>query len=67
MAQEHKHSKNLPSYSQIACIGAGISGIALGATLKRWYQLDDIRLFERHSDCGGTWHISSYPGTRCLF
>ncbi|OJJ07658.1 hypothetical protein ASPVEDRAFT_46910 [Aspergillus versicolor CBS 583.65] len=65
MAQEHKHSKTIPSYSQIACIGAGISGIALGATLKRWYQLDDIRLFERHSDCGGTWHISSYPGCAC--
>ncbi|KAL4770612.1 hypothetical protein BDW60DRAFT_218010 [Aspergillus nidulans var. acristatus] len=52
----------LPTYSQIACVGAGISGIALGATLKRWYQMDDIRYFERHSDCGGTWHISSYPG-----
>ncbi|KAL4778298.1 hypothetical protein BJX76DRAFT_148886 [Aspergillus varians] len=63
MPQENR--KILPSYSQIACIGAGISGIAVGATLKRWYQLDDIRFFERHSDCGGTWHISSYPGCAC--
>ncbi|KAL4953197.1 hypothetical protein BDW69DRAFT_184704 [Aspergillus filifer] len=55
----------VPSYSQIACAGAGISGIALGATLKRWYDMDDIRYFERHSDCGGTWHISSYPGCAC--
>jgi len=50
------------SYSQFACVGAGLSAIALGATLKRWYQMDDIRFFERHSDCAGTWHISSYPG-----
>ncbi|KAL5342085.1 hypothetical protein BJX70DRAFT_410826 [Aspergillus crustosus] len=57
--------KPIPTYSQIACVGAGISAIALGATLKRWYQLDDIRFFERHGDCGGTWHISSYPGCAC--
>lgn len=50
------------SYSQIACIGTGLSAIALGATLKRWYQMDDIQFFERHTDSGGTWHISSYPG-----
>ncbi|RDW68959.1 flavin-containing monooxygenase [Aspergillus mulundensis] len=60
-----ENTKLVPSYSQIACIGAGISGIALGATLKRWYRMDDIRIFERHSDCGGTWHISSYPGCAC--
>ena len=51
-----------PAYSQFACIGTGLSAIALGVTLKRWYQMDDIRFFERHGDCGGTWHISSYPG-----
>lgn len=50
------------SYSQFACVGTGLSAIALGATLKRWYQMDDIRFFERCSDCGETWHISSYPG-----
>ncbi|CAI7628562.1 unnamed protein product [Penicillium manginii] len=53
------------SYSQIACIGTGLSAIALGATLKRWYDMDDIQFFERHTDCGGTWHISSYPGCAC--
>ncbi|KAL2816450.1 hypothetical protein BJX63DRAFT_387349 [Aspergillus granulosus] len=60
-----KTSKSIPSYSQIACIGAGISAIALGATLKRWYDLDDVRFFERHNDCGGTWHINTYPGCAC--
>lgn len=60
-------SKRLASYSQFACIGTGLSAIALGATLKRWYQMDDIRFFERHSDYGGTWHISSYPGQSLAF
>ncbi|KAJ5288160.1 flavoprotein [Penicillium angulare] len=49
------------SYSQIAYIGTGLSAIALGATLKRWYDMDDVHFFERHRDCGETWHISSYP------
>ncbi|KAL4998898.1 hypothetical protein BDV10DRAFT_62258 [Aspergillus recurvatus] len=65
MEMPPENTQTLPTYSQIACVGAGISGIALGATLKRWYQMDDIRFFERHSDCGGTWHISSYPGCAC--
>ncbi|KAJ5737860.1 Flavoprotein [Penicillium malachiteum] len=62
---ENKHQVIVPSYSQFACIGTGISAIALGATLQRWYQMDDIRFFERHGDSGGTWHISSYPGCAC--
>ena len=60
------HASSLPSYSQVACIGAGASGIALGATLKRWYGLEDIQYFERQADCGGTWHINTYPGTRMI-
>ncbi|KAJ9291052.1 hypothetical protein DTO021C3_1268 [Paecilomyces variotii] len=55
----------VPSYSQVACVGTGLSAIALGATLKRWYDNDDIRFFERQSDCGGTWFINSYPGCAC--
>ncbi|KAF5590999.1 ACB 4-hydroxyacetophenone monooxygenase [Fusarium subglutinans] len=53
------------SYSQFACIGAGFSGIALGATLKRWYGITDVRFFERHSDLGGTWYANKYPGAAC--
>ncbi|RAL05414.1 flavin-containing monooxygenase [Aspergillus ibericus CBS 121593] len=54
-----------PTYSQIACIGTGLSAIALGATLQRWYKFDDICFFDRHSESGGTWHINSYPGCAC--
>ncbi|RDH14001.1 FAD/NAD(P)-binding domain-containing protein [Aspergillus niger ATCC 13496] len=54
-----------PSYSQIACIGTGLSAIALGATLQRWYGFEDIRFFDRHPASGGTWYTNSYPGCAC--
>ncbi|KAH8898819.1 FAD/NAD(P)-binding domain-containing protein [Thozetella sp. PMI_491] len=53
------------SYSRFACIGTGFSGIGLGATLKRWYGIDDIVLFERESRLGGTWNANKYPGAAC--
>ncbi|KAI1346376.1 hypothetical protein F5Y01DRAFT_22207 [Xylaria sp. FL0043] len=53
------------SYSRFACIGAGFSGIGLGATLKRWYGITDIQIFERHGQLGGTWYINQYPGCAC--
>jgi len=52
----------LPSYSTVACIGAGLSGIGLGAQLKRWYDFEDTKFFDRHSELGGTWWINTYPG-----
>ncbi|KAH9210124.1 monooxygenase [Leptodontidium sp. 2 PMI_412] len=57
--------RSLPSYSTVACIGAGLSGIGLGAQLKRWYDFEDIQFFERHSTLGGTWWINTYPGCAC--
>ncbi|KAM5471068.1 putative cyclohexanone monooxygenase [Microsporum ferrugineum] len=53
------------SYSQVACIGAGLSATALGATLKRWYKINDIRFFERRPAFGGTWEANTYPGCGC--
>lgn len=55
-------AQTLPSFSTVACIGTGLSGIALGAQLKRWYDFDDIQFFERHSTYGGTWWVNKYPG-----
>ncbi|KAH7368441.1 hypothetical protein B0T11DRAFT_349995 [Plectosphaerella cucumerina] len=53
------------SYSQFACIGTGVSGIALGATLKRWYGITDIEFFDRNEQLGGTWITNQYPGCAC--
>ncbi|KOS21985.1 putative monooxygenase [Escovopsis weberi] len=60
-----KHSEDGVTYSQFACIGSGFSAIALGATLKRWHGITDVRFFERHSDLGGTWFANQYPGCAC--
>ncbi|KAG6013092.1 hypothetical protein E4U54_007111, partial [Claviceps lovelessii] len=57
--------KTAATYSQFACIGSGVSAIGLGATLKRWYGIADIRFFERHADLGGTWFANKYPGCAC--
>lgn len=52
-------------YTQFACIGTGFSGIGLGATLKRWYNITDVQFFERCSSLGGTWYVNAYPGAAC--
>lgn len=52
------------TYTQFACIGTGFSGIGLGATLKRWYGITDVQLFDAASDAGGTWNVNTYPGMR---
>ncbi|KAK4640693.1 hypothetical protein QC761_600450 [Podospora bellae-mahoneyi] len=53
------------TYTQFACIGAGFSGIGLGATLKLKHNITDIRIFEREAELGGTWHLNQYPGAAC--
>lgn len=50
------------SYSRFACIGCGFSAVALGATLKRWHGITDIRFFERQSSLGGVRLANKYPG-----
>ncbi|KAF1982399.1 FAD/NAD(P)-binding domain-containing protein [Aulographum hederae CBS 113979] len=57
--------EGVPSFSRVACIGTGLSGVALGAQLKRWYGIDDIKFFDRHGTNGGTWSINQYPGCAC--
>lgn len=52
-------------YTQFACIGAGFSGVCLGATLQRWYGITDLAIFERTPKLGGTWSINRYPGAAC--
>lgn len=51
------------SYTQFACIGTGFSGIGLGATIKRWYGITDVQLFDAADNVGGTWEVNTYPGT----
>ena len=58
-----RRPQTLPRESTIVCIGAGFSGVALGAQLLRNYNFTDIAFYERDTDIGGTWLVNKYPGT----
>jgi cation diffusion facilitator CzcD-associated flavoprotein CzcO len=49
---------------RIAIIGAGMSGICLGALLLR-EGIEDFTIFEKTADSGGTWRDNTYPGIAC--
>ncbi len=49
-----------PDY-EVAIIGAGLSGLGMGAAL-RHAGIEDFVIFERAEDVGGTWHSNTYPG-----
>src|SRR5687767_9907951 len=46
---------------EVAIIGAGLSGIGMGAALRR-AGIEDFVIFERAGDVGGTWRDNTYPG-----
>jgi cyclohexanone monooxygenase len=45
-------------------VGAGMSGIGAGATLRRT-GVDDFLIIDQASDFGGTWRANTYPGVAC--
>jgi cyclohexanone monooxygenase len=47
-----------------AIIGAGASGIAAAIKMRK-VGIDDIVLFEKAADLGGTWRDNRYPGLQC--
>jgi cyclohexanone monooxygenase len=47
-----------------AFIGAGLSGLVVGARLKE-AGIEDFRLVEKAGGVGGTWYWNRYPGARC--
>lgn len=62
MGVTNLRTEDAVSYSHFACVGTGFSAIGLGATLHRWYGIDNIAFFEKYEDLGGTWFINQYPG-----
>jgi cation diffusion facilitator CzcD-associated flavoprotein CzcO len=46
---------------EVAIIGAGLSGLGMGAALKR-AGIEDFVILERADDVGGTWRDNTYPG-----
>jgi cation diffusion facilitator CzcD-associated flavoprotein CzcO len=47
-----------------AFVGAGFSGLVVGARLKE-AGIKDVRLIDKGGDVGGTWYWNRYPGARC--
>ncbi|KAK6337654.1 hypothetical protein TWF730_003047 [Orbilia blumenaviensis] len=52
-------------YSTVLIVGAGESGLCMGAQLKKQFGTDDFVIYERHGDIGGTWYTNTYPGVAC--
>src|SRR5438067_11079423 len=52
------------SHTRIAVVGAGFAG--LGAAIRlRQKGIDDVVVFEKNPDVGGTWWDNGYPGCQC--
>lgn len=49
---------------QVAIIGAGVSGIGMGAKLRRASR-DSFLILEKAEKLGGTWRDNIYPGAAC--
>jgi cyclohexanone monooxygenase len=48
----------------VAIIGGGFAGLLTAARLRE-HGIDDIRIFDRGGDFGGTWYWNRYPGAAC--
>ena len=48
---------------RVAIVGAGFSGIGMGAALQRGGH--EYAIFERAADLGGVWQHNTYPGACC--
>jgi cation diffusion facilitator CzcD-associated flavoprotein CzcO len=53
-----------PRDPTVAIVGAGISGLAMGAALQD-AGLAGVTLFEKAEEVGGTWRENRYPGLTC--
>lgn len=52
---------NTQTDHQAIIVGTGFGGMGAAIQLKRM-GINDIRMIDRASDLGGTWHINRYPG-----
>jgi cation diffusion facilitator CzcD-associated flavoprotein CzcO len=48
-------------YTEVLCIGVGLSGVCLGVQLQRKYKFTDIHFYERNASHSGTWYVNRYP------
>ncbi len=48
----------------VAIVGAGFGGLAMGIRLKQ-AGFGDFTIYEREEGVGGTWRVNTYPGAAC--
>jgi len=53
-----------PRDVRVAVVGGGLSGIGAAVMLRR-AGIDDVVVFERAAEIGGTWRDNTYPGCAC--
>lgn len=46
------------------CIGAGMSGIAVGCLFPQNIPNLELTIYEKNPEVGGTWYENHYPGLR---
>lgn len=49
---------------RVGIVGAGMSGLCMGAKLRR-AGIDDFTIYEKANEVGGTWRENTYPGLSC--
>ena len=54
----------MKSYTDVAVIGAGISGISAATYLSKKCPNKSFTIFEKRNSIGGTWDLFKYPGIR---
>jgi hypothetical protein len=47
---------------KVICIGAGMTGIAVGCLMPQHISNLELTIYEKNPDAGGTWFENHYPG-----
>ncbi|HEX8075999.1 MAG TPA: NAD(P)/FAD-dependent oxidoreductase [Thermoleophilaceae bacterium] len=53
-----------PRNPTVAIVGAGLSGLCMAIKLKE-AGVEDLTIYEKAADVGGTWRENTYPGLSC--
>ncbi len=66
LRQEERQSQadQADRHVRVAVLGAGMSGICMGITLRR-QGIEDFVILEKADSAGGTWRENTYPGVAC--
>jgi cation diffusion facilitator CzcD-associated flavoprotein CzcO len=64
MQPNDSNKKSCKEHYQLVIVGAGMSGLCMGAQAKQ-ADIHDFLILEKSHDLGGTWLNNRYPGAHC--